>query len=101
MNFVFRDNITGHGNYGIHGLSDVRSAAAQAMFTNNVFINIARVPSGDYAFPPGNTIVNDLKDVGFADAGDYRLAPTSRFKGKGSGGKNIGSDLSVTAFLQN
>ena len=94
-NFVFRDNITGHGNYGIHGLVDLRSAGLKAMFQNNVFINLNRVGSGDYAFPDGNKIVSGIADVGFANtsSGDYRLSQNSRYKGKGQGGKDPGSDL--------
>ncbi|MGB5014662.1 MAG: hypothetical protein WBO68_11610 [Pyrinomonadaceae bacterium] len=94
-NFVFRDNITGHGNYGIHGPVDLRSAILRAMFQNNLFMNLNGVSSGDHAFPEGNTIVNSISDVGFANptAGDYRLSPNSRYRGKGRGGKDLGSSL--------
>ncbi len=80
--FVFRDNITGHGNYGIHGPLDLRSPQARTMFQNNIFVNMNHVPSDDYAFPPGNTIIADLRDVGFVNpaSGDYRFSPTSKFK---------------------
>lgn len=100
--FIFRDNITGHGNYGIHGLDDLKSQTARSMFQNNVFINNRRIPSGDYAFPPGNTLVNDAKDVGFANAAanDYRLAPNSRFRGKGANKTDIGSNLSPADLLK-
>ncbi len=100
MNFVFRDNITNHGSYGIHGLDDVRSSIAQAMFQNNVFVNMSRVPSGDYSFPPGNTIVGSMNDVKFASSADndYRLAPDSKFRGKARDGKNIGADIAPDAF---
>lgn len=83
--FVFRDNITGHGSYGIHGPLDVRSPAARSMFQNNVFMNLQGVSPGDYAFPDGNDIVSDIGDIGFLDipAKDYRLRPASRYKGKG------------------
>lgn len=95
QNFVFRDNIVGHGNYGIHGLPDLASPAARSMFQNNLFVNLNRVPSGDYAFPSGNSIVQSLADIGFVNpqVGDYRLLPNSKFRGKGRGGKNVGSDL--------
>ena len=88
--FVFRDNITGHGNYGIHGPLDLRSQMARAMFQNNIFVNMNHVPPGDYAFPPGNTIVGDLKDVGFVSpaSGDYRFSPNSKIK------HGIGCDVS-------
>lgn len=94
-NFVFRDNITGHGNYGIHGLPDRHSAAVRSMFQANVFMNLNRVPPDDYAFPPDNILVSGINDVGFAEpaAKDFRLAPDSKFRGKGREGKNIGSSL--------
>jgi hypothetical protein len=100
--FVFRDNITGHGSYGIHGAIDQRSIAARTMFQNNVFMNLNRVSTSDYAFPPGNTMVSGIKDVGFMDASakDFRLAPSSPFRGKGRGGKNIGSDISPSVLAQ-
>lgn len=95
QNFVFRDNIVGHGNYGIHGLSDIRSRTARAMFQNNIFMNINGVPPADYSFPPGNSIASAIADVGFANPadGDYRLSPRSKFHGKGLSGKDPGSSL--------
>ncbi len=100
--FVFRDNITGHGSYGVHGPIDQRSTSAKAMFQNNLFINLNRIPSGDYAFPSGNSIVSGINDVGFSNPSgkDFRLSPNSKYKGKGRGGKNIGSDLGPSVALQ-
>ena len=99
-NFRFSDNITGHGDYGIHGPIDMRSAAARDMFQNNIVMNLNCVPPGDYAFPPGNTIVQGMRDVGFADptGKDFRLGPNSKFRGKGRGGKNIGSDVPASSI---
>ena len=98
--FVFRDNITGHGSYGIHGPIDVRSDAARAMFQNNVFMNLQGVSSGDYAFPAGNTIVSGIAEVGFANppGKDFRLGPRSKYIGKGLNGKNLGSNISSSAI---
>jgi hypothetical protein len=81
---TFRDNIMGHGLYGIHGIGDMKSA--KSIFQNNVFVNNMRVPSSDLAYPSGNIGVSDFKSVGFTDAGnnDYRLTPSSKYKGKGS-----------------
>lgn len=91
--FVFRNNITGHGSYGIHGITDgIRSQLARSFFQNNVFINNQRVPESDYSFPAGNFLVSDLGSIGFNDPGrnDYRLASNSRFKGKGPDKTDIG-----------
>lgn len=94
-NFVFRDNIVGHGNYGIHGPVDLTSQASKSMFYGNLFVNLNKVMNGDYAFPTGNEIVQNIGDVGFANAaaGDYRLSPSSKFRGKGRGKKDLGSNL--------
>ena len=99
-NFVFRDNITGHGNYGIHAPFDMASDVAKAMFQNNVFMNLNGVSAGDYAFPSGNEIVSSIADIGFVDPSlkEFRLAPTSKFKGKGRNGTNIGYDFSPSNF---
>ena len=94
--FVFRDNITGHGNYGIHGLSDMVSATARSMFRNNLFMNLNRVPPDDYAFPTGNSIVSGIAEIGFSDLSkrDYRLGPNSNFKRKAHDGTDPGADIS-------
>lgn len=94
-NFVFRDNITGHGNYGIHGSIDLDADAARSMFQNNVFMNLNRISSGDYAFPSGNDLVSGTSEVGFIDPAtkDFRLKANSRFKGKALSGKDLGCSL--------
>jgi hypothetical protein len=91
--FVFRDNITGHGSYGIHGIEGgIRSPLGRAFFQNNVFMNSQRVDSAGLSFPQGNTLVGDMSEVGFANAGarDFRLTPNSRFKGKGTNRTDVG-----------
>jgi hypothetical protein len=68
------------------------------MIRNNVFMNLNRVNSGDYAFPSGNTVVGGPGEIGFADlaAKDFRLTPASKYRGRGSGGKDMGSDVSYS-----
>lgn len=96
-NLVFRDNILSHGNYGIHGLRDVRSEAARLMFRGNVFMNLAGVGEGDTSYPPGNDLVRGFREVGFIndDGPDLRLGPGSRYKRKASDGTDLGADLST------
>ena len=95
--FLFRDNIVGHGNYGIHGHDNIRSPAGQRLFQNNVIVNNQNVTQSDTSFPAGNFWVQDYKYVGFMnfDQNDFRLAPVSRFKGKGAGKIDIGCNLSM------
>lgn len=99
-NFVFRDNIVGHGNYGVHGPINMNSEVARAMFQGNIFMNLNAVGSGDYAFPAGNTMLDSGNAIGFTNIGekDFRLGSNSKFKGKGRGGKNPGADLSPSDF---
>jgi hypothetical protein len=99
-NFIFRDNITGYGEYGIHGLGNVKAASVQKLFQNNVFINNRKVPNSDFIVPPNNFTVQDIKDVGFANSAqnDFNLLPGSKFKSKGSNKSDIGSDLGKLPF---
>lgn len=92
--FVFRDNIVNHGDYGFHGI-DRRSPAARSMIRNNLILNLNKVSDSDFAIPDGNTLVQAIGDIGFADAAakDFRLGAGSRFKGRSSTGKDPGSSL--------
>lgn len=99
-NFVFRDNIAGHGEYGIHGI-DTNSSTAQAFFRNNVFVNNRRVSKSDLAYPKGNFFVDNYESLGFTSPAksDYRLTSGSRYKGKGTDKTDIGSDLNAAAII--
>jgi hypothetical protein len=93
--FEFYDNIVGHGDYGIHGRLDMRSDAARAMFSNNIFIDLNKIDPSGRSFPGGNEFVSGINDIGFADVanGDYRLSPNSRFASKGRNGRDPGASL--------
>jgi len=93
-NFLFRDNIAGHGNYGIHGFENIKSPAAQKTFANNIFVNNRSIPNGETSFSSNNFWVSDYNSVGFINltGNDFRLSPSSRFKGKGVNGANLGAD---------
>lgn len=93
-NFIFRDNITGHGEYGIHGLENIKSPAAQKFFQNNVFVNNKTIDAAYASFPPGNFLVRNFQEIGFAGQNDFRLSAASRLKGKAADGKDIGSNVS-------
>lgn len=94
-NFLFRDNIVGHGNYGIHGLENIKSPVAQKLFQNNIIVNNRNVGTDDTSFPTGNFWLPDYNGVGFTNFAqkDFRLSSGSRFKGKGNNKSDIGSSL--------
>lgn len=94
---VIRDNIVGHGSFGVHGLGDLRSTSAPRFFLNNVIVNNRRVDRGDTAIPPDSIWLSDYSQVGFVDlqAGDLQLSPTSRLRGKGSSGTDIGCSVAT------
>lgn len=94
-NFVFRDNIAGHGNYGVHGLPNIKSPDAQRMFQNNLIVNNRRIDRYDSSFPAGNLWIDDYAGVGFLNFAqkDLRLAANSRFKAKGANKSDIGCDI--------
>ena len=91
---VVRDNLIGHGDFGIHGI-DTRSPDAGLIFQNNIFLNLNRVPPSDYAFPSGNSIVGGIKDISFVNpaGNDYRLAASSKYRGKGCDTSNFSAEL--------
>lgn len=93
-NFLFRDNIAGHGNYGIHGFENIKSPIAQKTFANNVFVNNRAIANSETSFSPNNFWVSDYNSVGFVNlsANDFRLNQNSKFKGKGANGLNIGAN---------
>ena len=84
--FVMRDNIVGLGAYGVHAALDMKGDQARSMFSGNIFMNLNGVSDGDAAIPAGNTVVRGSGEVHFNDLpnGDYRLADSSKFRGKGA-----------------
>jgi len=95
-NFSFRDNIVGHGNYGIHSEDGITAKDWQSLFVNNVIFNSRNISTSDMFIPPNNFQLQDFKSIGFANTAqnDYRLTSTSKFKGKGKNKSDIGSNLS-------
>ena len=98
-NLLFRDNIVAHNAYGIHGYENIHSVEAQKVFQNNIIVNNKKIPQSEIQFPPNNFWIQDYNAVGFVNLvqNDFRLAPNSRFKGKGKDGKDIGSVLAINS----
>jgi hypothetical protein len=94
-----RDNMIGHGTYGVHGLGDLSSASVPRFFLNNVIVNNKRVAPGDASVPPESIWLPAYEDVGFADLRQWNCAllPASRLRGKGSQGGDIGCSATTLA----
>ena len=97
LGFVFTNNLTKSGNYGIAGTGHGSGNSAIAAFlpgadiTRNV---IAGAQAGQY--PGGNSFPAvaqfEAQFVSFA-AGDYRLASASPWRGAGTDGQDLGAPL--------
>jgi hypothetical protein len=99
--FVFRDNLVMHNDYGIFGDAVGVGAPALAkympgaVFKGNLLVG-ATNPS---LYPSGNYFPASLGAVGLVApaAGDYRLAPNSPYKRRGSDGADPGCDFDALA----
>jgi uncharacterized protein (TIGR03437 family) len=97
--FVFTNNIVLHGEYGFFGsgLGSGNAVLDQnfpgAVFARNIIIGGPSYVTSIY--PKDNLFAADVAAVGFLNLSkeDYRLSPSSRFKGKGTDGKDPGVDL--------
>lgn len=98
--FVYRYNITPHNAYGVigtgtgSGLSTLTQYFPRALFQGNV---LAGQPTASSSYPPGNFFPATFEAVGFMNltGGDYRLAPSSLYKGAAPGGRDIGVDMTA------
>ena len=75
----------------------MKSIEAQRIFQNNIIVNNKKVQTGDTSFSPNNFWVQDFSEINFINfaQNDFRLAPKSRFRGKGKDGGDIGSNLTL------
>ncbi len=96
---VVRDNIIGHGPYGVHASGELSAASASRFFRNNAIVNNKSVGRDDAAFPPDSIWLAGYEAVGFVDLvrRNFALVGTSPVRGKGSNGGDIGCSLSTLA----
>ncbi len=98
--FVFRDNIAHHNENGIVGTATAPGESTlAAFFPGSVFRRNVIVGPRAAPLPSDNFSPPRLEDVGFVDmrAGDYRLAPGSRYRGAATDGKDVGVDFEAFA----
>ncbi|MGH9957751.1 MAG: hypothetical protein ACREBC_11580 [Pyrinomonadaceae bacterium] len=98
-NFVFRDNITNHGTYGMNCMSPGGFSRCWPRMTmaNNLVIDTRKDRSFRLIvyYPTNNYFPSTVSEVGFIDpaGGNYRLSSSSRYKGKASDGTDPGVDV--------
>jgi hypothetical protein len=104
-NFIYRNNITSNGVYGLHGSGKgIGNPALNfyfpgAQFHHNVLTD-GKASNGGTAsnYPAENYFPGPMADIGFQAfnlgiGGDYRLLAGSTFSGAGSDGLDIGADM--------
>lgn len=96
--FIFRNNIIRHNSYGIFCERGPRplSCFPGSVFVGNVIVDNEKLAGSGSAisknYPPTNHFPPGFDRVGFINyaEGDWRLAPNSPVRGKGSGGSDPG-----------
>ena len=100
----YRDNIMSLGGYGLFangGADGARALDAGSrswVFAGNVVLG---VPWNLGIYPTGNAYVSGANAVGFAGfaAGNFRLAPSSPYKGKATDGRDPGADIDAVELM--
>ena len=98
--FKFNYNILAFNDYGVFG-DGVGAASNFAKFfpdgiiIGNIVTNEKNVPENEFTFTPRNFLAPNFNAVDFVNktGGDYRLASSSRFKGKAEDGTDIGANI--------
>jgi len=95
--FVFRDNISFHNSFGVHGAGrSTGNDTLQAFFPGVVFDNNVLAGGRSTLYPPGNMFpsVADLQDQFVSIAqDDYRLRQESRYRGMATDGAALGAPI--------
>ena len=101
-NFIYRDNITRHNDYGIFGSGhsigndSISYYFPGSVITGNLIAKEVNAPSNiESIYPSGNYFPASLDAVGFVDrnGGNYRLGSNSPYKGVSSGGTDPGCNI--------
>ena len=98
--FVYRNNVARHNGYGIIGTgTGSGQPTLERYFPGAIVEKNVLVGGNANQYPPGNFFPSSPDAVGFTNyrQGDFRLAPSSRYRRAGSDGKDIGADLGALA----
>jgi hypothetical protein len=94
--FVMTNNIVQHNDYGITGQGQGIGTRAINWFFPKAVIRRNVITGADASrYPPDNFYPFGLGEIKFVDwkRGNYRLAATSRYKGRGTDGRDVGCDI--------
>jgi hypothetical protein len=92
-NNLLRDNM-----YGIFGANSQEGSVALNLYAPGATVLRNAIAGADSRYPAGNdfpTLAQWLADFVGREAGDYRLVSTSRSKGAGTDGKDLGVDFTL------
>ncbi len=95
---VFRNNIVPRFHYGIVGDSRAEGSSTLNTYLPGAVFQRNIIPGADpRSYPGDNFYPGSLKDVGFVSLSEhiYALAPSSKFRGKGTDGKDPGVDFNT------
>lgn len=92
VRLTIRDNIVGGGLYGVKG-PGLSSTATLAMFLPKFLGNL--IITTDASSYPAGTAVPNLAGIGFMSVTDLRLAPTSKYLGKATDGRDPGANVAA------
>jgi poly-beta-1,6-N-acetyl-D-glucosamine synthase len=96
--FIFQNNIAAHNEYGIiGGGTGVGKPSLDRYFPGAVVRRNVIAGGNSNLYPSDNFFPGTLDDVKWVDSsrGNFRLSDTSPYKGRGSDGLDIGSDLNA------
>ena len=99
--FEFLNNIASHRNYGISGSGTAPGSETQARYLPSSSIRNNLIIGGRMQlYPDSNRFPLDLSQVGFidAEAGNFRLQDTSRFREGDTEATGVDLDLLCTAL---
>jgi hypothetical protein len=102
-NFVYENNLMPHNAYGVigsgyaPGISTLERFFPGFVFEKNLIEGIASSGVPQSKYPASTLFAADWGAVNFVDLGkgNYALAANSRYKNKGTDGKDIGADIAA------
>jgi hypothetical protein len=96
LNFVYRNNIAPHNEYGVIGdAAGMGNNALAAYFPGVQFARNVLAGGNASLYPADNFFPSSLSGVGFVNmsGGNYRLATSSPYRNAGTDGRDLGADI--------